>query len=186
MCSTRNVLIVGAAVVVTVGAVVVIVMVASRSGSAGSSVSTVLFRGASGLLHGVGEPLRLPVAAPSPASDELEDAEPSNSVYSCKEKCKFLKTYLNNVPQCYKKQNILKNYNETFFRLKLSKDIDGEGRRRRKKMEKGSVKTCYLNKEHATNCVTKMRFQKLHYFCAKRFYLLSGLYCTSIVIELPH
>lgn len=88
--STRSVLIVGAAVVVTVGAVVVMVMVASRSGSAGSNVSTMLFRGASGLLHGVGEPLRLPVAALSPASDELEDAEPSNSVYSCKEKRKFL------------------------------------------------------------------------------------------------
>lgn len=88
--STRRVLMVGAAVVVTVATVVVMVMVASRSGSAGSNVSTALFRGASGLLHGVGEPLRLPVAAPSPASDELEDAEPSNSVYSCKEKCKFL------------------------------------------------------------------------------------------------
>jgi len=83
--STRSVLIVVAAVVVTVAAVVVMVIVASRSGSTGSNVSILFLRSASGLLHGVGEPLRLPVAAPSPASDELEDAEPSSSVYSCKE-----------------------------------------------------------------------------------------------------
>lgn len=99
--STRSVLMTGAAVVtaVTVAAAVVVVMVivvVSRSGSTGSNVSIVLLRGASGLLHGVGEPLRLPAAAPSAASDELEDEPASNSVYSCKEKCRLYETRIPN------------------------------------------------------------------------------------------
>lgn len=91
--STRSVLMTGAAVVTAVAVaaaevVVMVIVVVSRSGSSRSNVSIVLFRGASGLLHGVGEPLRLPAATPSAASDELEDEPASNSVYSCKEKCK--------------------------------------------------------------------------------------------------
>ena len=53
----------------------------SRSGSVWSWTSRVVFRGASGLLQGVGEPLRLPASSP-PASDELDDPEPSSSLYS--------------------------------------------------------------------------------------------------------
>lgn len=89
--STRRLLMTGAAVVTAVAVaaaevVVMVMVVVSRSGSSRSKVSTL--RGASGLLHGVGEPLRLPAATPSAASDELEDEPASNSVYSCKEKCK--------------------------------------------------------------------------------------------------
>lgn len=65
-----------------VSRVVLKLLEASRSGSEVSNGSMVVFLGASGLLQGVGDPLRLPPSAP-PASDELEEAEPSsNSLYS--------------------------------------------------------------------------------------------------------
>ena len=68
--------------VLEVSRVVLKLLEASRSGSEVSNGSIVVFLGASGLLHGVGDPLRLPPSAP-PASDELEEADPSsNSLYS--------------------------------------------------------------------------------------------------------